>query len=514
MAVWRRARDARQINAGVLTFGPAATLARTNHRLEATVDLGGKVAIVTGGARGIGEGIATCLARAGAAVAILDLDGEQAKATAAALGPQHLGLGCDVAEEAAARPVVEEVVARLGRLDILANNAGAGRGPMPMDLGDRRWGGGITSVEQASWDETLSQNLRTTFVMTKLCVPHLQANGGAIVNIASIAGISASPSLAAYAAAKAGVISFTRSMALELAANDIRVNSILPGFLWTRAWQGMATAIRDGNPALANVEPRDIFLNAVKQSVPLKREQTPEDIGNLAAFLASDLARNITGQGHFGRRRDHAEVAAGQVRSEGVGSGNLEQGRRAMPRLEPLTPDSMTPDQRRVADAITSGPRGGMQGPFQAWLRSPGLCDPAQQLGAHVRFGTALAKDTSEMVILLAGQRWQAQFEFWAHSRLGRAAGLSDAVIDAIRAGEVPDLPRDDMRIAYTVVQELFATNRVSAATYAQAIAVLGEQGLVDLVGTVGYYTLVSLTLNTFDVGLPEGEFPPFPEPQ
>jgi NAD(P)-dependent dehydrogenase (short-subunit alcohol dehydrogenase family) len=261
------------------------------------MDLNGKVAIVTGGARGIGAGIATCLARNGATVAILDLDGEQAAATAVGLGPVHAGFACDVADESAARPVVEAVVARYGRLDILANNAGAGRGPMPAaGPGERRFGAGITSVEQASWDETLMQNLRTTFVMTKLCVPHLQAAGGAIVNIASIAGITASPSLAAYAAAKAGVISFTRSMALELAADDIRVNSILPGFLWTRAWEGMATAIRDRTPGMSEPTPRDVFLNVVMQGVPLKREQTPEDIGNLAAFLASDLARNITGQ--------------------------------------------------------------------------------------------------------------------------------------------------------------------------------------------------------------------------
>ena len=183
-----------------------------------------------------------------------------------------------------------------------------------------------------------------------------------------------------------------------------------------------------------------------------------------------------------------------------------------MPRLTPLTDDAMTPEQRRSADAIRSGPRGGLRGPFEAWLRSPGLCDPAQQLGAHVRFGTALPGDVSELAILLTGQRWQAQFEFWAHARLAKAAGLPDDVIEAIRTGAVPTLAREDLRVAYALVSEYFATNRLSAGTHERAIATFGEAGLVDLIGTVGYYSLVSMTLNVFEVALPEGATPPFAE--
>jgi NAD(P)-dependent dehydrogenase (short-subunit alcohol dehydrogenase family) len=260
--------------------------------------LDGKVAIVTGGARGIGAGIARCLARDGASVAILDLDGEAAAGTAEDVGNGSMGMACDVAVEEEVREAFAQVVANYGGLDILANNAGAGRGPIDLSAAPARAGGGrVEDMAPESWDEQLSQNLKTTYLCTKWALPHLRARGGgSIVNIASIAGISASPTLPAYAAAKAGVISLTRSLALEQAPANIRANAILPGFLWTRAWEGLATGMKMMVPQFADREPRDIFLEIVKNGVPLQREQTPEDIGNLAAFLCSEGAQNITGQ--------------------------------------------------------------------------------------------------------------------------------------------------------------------------------------------------------------------------
>jgi NAD(P)-dependent dehydrogenase (short-subunit alcohol dehydrogenase family) len=125
----------------------------------------------------------------------------------------------------------------------------------------------------------------------------LQARGGgSIVNIASIAGLIPAVAIPAYGAAKAGVISLSKSLALELAAHNIRVNAICPGFLWTRAWEMLAMMMKMGLPQYADMEPRDIFLDQVKRGVPLGREQTPEDIGKLAVFLSSKDGENITGQ--------------------------------------------------------------------------------------------------------------------------------------------------------------------------------------------------------------------------
>jgi NAD(P)-dependent dehydrogenase (short-subunit alcohol dehydrogenase family) len=251
--------------------------------------LTGKVALITGGARGIGAGIARTMAGEGSRVALLDLDGAEAEKTAAGLSTPGMAVACDVAVETDVAAAVERVVERFGGLDILVNNAGVGR---PVGRSGR-----MDDMSAADWDEQLAQDLRTAFVTTKATAPHLKARGGgAIVNISSITGLVASATQPAQAAAKAGMISLTKSLALDYAPHDIRVNAICPGFVWSRPWERLTAGLKQTVPAFADLDARGIFLEVVKRAVPLGREQTVEDIGRLAAYLASDAARNITGQ--------------------------------------------------------------------------------------------------------------------------------------------------------------------------------------------------------------------------
>ncbi|WP_018990702.1 SDR family NAD(P)-dependent oxidoreductase [Aromatoleum toluclasticum] len=255
--------------------------------------LEGKVALVTGAARGIGAGIARCLAAQGARVAILDLALADAEATAATLEAPAIGLEADAADERAMAAAADRVASAFGGIDIMVNNAG-GAGS---DVELLAMGMPFANVTQRGWDAQLQGNLRTAYAGCKAAIPHLQARGGgAIVNIASIAGLMAMPSVPAYAAAKAGVISLTRSLALELGPSLIRVNAICPGFLWTRAWEFLATLMKQSVPEYRDMAPREIFLDAVTRNTPMGREQTPEDIGHLVAFLGSNGAANITGQ--------------------------------------------------------------------------------------------------------------------------------------------------------------------------------------------------------------------------
>ncbi|HJN92244.1 MAG TPA: SDR family NAD(P)-dependent oxidoreductase [Dehalococcoidia bacterium] len=255
-----------------------------------------RIAIVTGAARGIGEGIARRLAEEGAKVATLDLDGAQAERTATDLPTDSNGFATDCAEEDAVAVGVRRVIDHFGTLHVLVNNAGAGRGeaiePVP-----EGYTPGFMGLDQEAWDLQLAQNLRTTFLVSKAAIPALEEGGrGAIINIASIAGLGPSVGIPAYGAAKAGVVSLTKSLALDLAPKNIRVNAICPGFLWTRGWEGMATRMQQTNPDYSGLSPREVFLQIVANGVPLGREQTPDDIGAVAAFLAGDGALNITGQ--------------------------------------------------------------------------------------------------------------------------------------------------------------------------------------------------------------------------
>jgi NAD(P)-dependent dehydrogenase (short-subunit alcohol dehydrogenase family) len=259
------------------------------------MQLKGKIAVITGGARGIGAGIASYFASEGARVALVDVDGAEARATAEAIDADAIGLEADASREAEILAATEHAVEHFGGLDVFVNNAGGGRPERAATYGGI--GSPFTRISEEGWDEQLATNLRTTFLGSKAAVPHLKRRGGgSIVNIASIAGLTPNVTTPAYGAAKAGVISLTRTLALELATDGIRVNAICPGFVWTRAWEMLATMLKTTMPTYADLEPREVFLEQVKRSVPLGAEQTPEDVGALAAFLASDAGAGITGQ--------------------------------------------------------------------------------------------------------------------------------------------------------------------------------------------------------------------------
>ena len=179
------------------------------------------------------------------------------------------------------------------------------------------------------------------------------------------------------------------------------------------------------------------------------------------------------------------------------------------PRFPPLAPEAMTPAQRAAADAIRSGPRGGLRGPFQAWLRSPELANRLQRVGEFVRFSSSVPARLNELAILITARAWDAQFEWWAHHRLALEAGLDPQIAADIAEGRRPASMRPDETVVYDFCTELRTTRRVSDATLAAAQGLLGEQGVIELIGVSGYYDVVSMTLNVAEVALPDGVEPP-----
>jgi 4-carboxymuconolactone decarboxylase len=178
-------------------------------------------------------------------------------------------------------------------------------------------------------------------------------------------------------------------------------------------------------------------------------------------------------------------------------------------RMKPLTPETMTPEQRRVADEIVAGPRGGMRGPFSALLRSPELAERAQKLGEYVRFNSSLDKRLNELAILVTAREWGAQYEWYAHRQLALKAGLAAAIADAIGEGKRPEGMQRDETVVYDFCHELLSTRQVGDATYQAVVDLFGERGVVDLIAASGYYGLVSMVLNVERHPLPDGVEPP-----
>jgi len=253
-----------------------------------------KVVVVTGAGfpNGIGAGIALCFANENAKVIITDLKGAPISETAAAMPGDVKGIIADAASQKAMVEVANQIIEQHGRINVLVNNAGVGD-PQPQ-AGLQNGELPSPTMSDQIWDRQLVSNLRTTFASSSAIVPKME-DGGSIVNIASVAALGPATGLPAYGAAKAGVVHLTKTHAIQFAPRRIRVNCICPGLLWTRAWEMLTANMKARNPDLANVSQREIFEGIVARSTPLGGEQTPEDIGNLAVFLASDKARMITG---------------------------------------------------------------------------------------------------------------------------------------------------------------------------------------------------------------------------
>jgi len=190
--------------------------------------------------------------------------------------------------------------------------------------------------------------------------------------------------------------------------------------------------------------------------------------------------------------------------------------KRPVYRLKDPIEEQMTPPQKALRDAISSGPRGirkKLNGPFAIWLQAPEFGDLAQRLGAHVRYNTALSPRQSEFAILCTGQKWKAQYEWFAHEPMALKAGVKPQTVKDIKAGRLPKGAPKDERAIYDFIQELYKTRRVSDKNYKRVHSFLGDRGMVELIGIMGYYTLISMTLNVFRADLPDNAPLPFPEP-
>ena len=189
-----------------------------------------------------------------------------------------------------------------------------------------------------------------------------------------------------------------------------------------------------------------------------------------------------------------------------------------MTRLSHLSEDQLDESQRAFMDSLARGPRGarqgriGLIGPYGVWAHAPHVGEPAQQLGATLRFGIGLAENVKEVAICTVGAFFHARFEFAAHRRLALAAGVDEDLLNALQAGKRPPATGDEA-IAHAVAEELLTHHRLSDGTYADALAAFEEAGLVELVSLIGYYAMISFTLNAFDVDLVDGMVDPWPEP-
>lgn len=234
------------------------------------IDLQGQTALITGASSGIGAAIARQFVEAGARVLLTDVNDEAGQALAGSLGEQACYQHCDVAEWAQVEAACTQAVKHFGQLTLLVNNAGLG------SLGE------TPDIPLEEWHKVINIDLHGVFYGCRAGIPHLKAaGGGVIINTASLSGIGADHGFAAYNAAKAAVINYTRTLALDHGKDGIRANAICPGWIAT----ALTEMIREVPPV----------ADAWRQAIPLGRAGTAEEVANLATFLASPLASYITG---------------------------------------------------------------------------------------------------------------------------------------------------------------------------------------------------------------------------
>src|SRR2546427_9399478 len=179
-------------------------------------------------------------------------------------------------------------------------------------------------------------------------------------------------------------------------------------------------------------------------------------------------------------------------------------------RFPSLEPERMSPAQKRVHDAIASGPRGGVRGPFGVLLRSPELADRVQKVGEHLRFNSSLPPRLNEFAILINARFWGSKYEWYAHRPLALKGGLAEAIADDVANGRRPAGMKDDEAVVFDFCSVLHRQHLVDDALFKRAVSTLGEQGAVDLIGVSGYYTLVSMVLNVAEWPLPAGVASPW----
>jgi 4-carboxymuconolactone decarboxylase len=177
-------------------------------------------------------------------------------------------------------------------------------------------------------------------------------------------------------------------------------------------------------------------------------------------------------------------------------------------RFKPLRYDDMTPAQKAMIEHLLAGPRAGADGPFNVLLRSPEMGDLAQQFGAAMRFNSSIPRKLNELAIIITARHWTSQYEWQAHHRAALQAGLSPAIADAIAQGRRPAGMQHDEEVVYTFCTELLKTKQVSDATFNATRDAFGERGVVDLIGVMSWYNMVSMLLNTDRYPLPEGTQP------